>query len=233
MKKKLSLTAFVLSLALVAFVAALPRNSVSAKTNAKELVSTALEQLKDAKSISFYYENIINYSEKDNKPTNYRCANIFSDSTCNFGMYFDKAEQQKAWIGYDIKGKVFRKGYSDSSYQKYDNSSNYDSKRATAKLGLEYLLSHLKSIKLKSSSKDTYVITAKPNWSDPDCKSITIYISKKSGNIISLKCTMATKTYTYLNSTQTFTITGGSYTYSQISYGESTIEIPEELDGQY
>ncbi len=232
MKKKFLLSTLMLSISLLVFVAFSPRRAASAKPNAKDLISTALNQLKEATSISYYYESICNYSEKDNKPTQYRYGNVFSDSKCNFGMYFDKSESEKAWINYSIKDKIFRKGYSDSSFKKF-NDSDYDPETATAKLYTEYILSHLKSVKTKSSSKNAYVISAKPNWKDSGIDSISISISKKTGNITKIKCTRAKKTYTYLNSTSTYTITGGSFTYSQISFGESSIDIPEELDGQY
>jgi len=78
---------------------------------------------------------------------------------------------------------------------------------------------------LVSTAKKAYVITAKPNEKFTNFKSFTITISKKTGNITKIKATNGKIQYS--------TISGGSFTYSQIHYGETAVELPEELEGRY
>ena len=242
MRKKLIATFLVFALLLTSFLAVSPSDSASAatdiskqfsKASAKKIVEKALKTLKNSSGICYECVSITNFSKADNKPTAYRYINGFSTSSCDYYMAFDKKETEKAWFGYNIKGKVFRKSFSDTAYKVYDNKVNYNPDFGTDKNYLEYMLAHLTSEKVKSITSKTYVISAKPGWDNADITSINITINRKTNKILKIKCKKAKKTYTYINSTDKYTVIGGTYTYSKIGYGDFTISIPDELAGYY
>jgi len=137
---------------------------------------------------------------------------------------------ENAWQSYTTKDVVYRKYYRDVKWTTY---TNYNTEEySTLKSDISGLLEDVKELELSSESKTTYTLKGKNAKKDALWKSVTITINKKSGLITKIKYTYNTKTMNYLGSNSTFTITGGSRTYSYISYCDSSITLPDELQGK-
>ena len=63
-------------------------------------------------------------------------------------------------------------------------------------------------------------------------KTIYLTINKKTNRLVKYVEKFAKKTYTFIDSNRTYTVTGGSGTYSNICYGDMALSLPDELKGK-
>jgi hypothetical protein len=153
-----------------------------------------------------------------------------SDSKIAHGFYLDSGQSEGGWENYSVKDKIYRKAYNSTSWTIYtvtdydsDSFNSYSSKKY-----IEYLLGHLKKLKITSKGEKSYTITAKPDFST-DIKKVTLTVNKEEKCITNIKLEYKTYTNTYLNSTDTYTVKNEVETYSNISYGMGSIKLPSGL----
>jgi hypothetical protein len=227
MKKLKKMMRIVLPLMMVLGVAlAAPAEKAEAAVSAKSLVASALNYMKSYEMISYTYNHTKNV---DGTVTN-RVGMATSDSKVDHGFYLDKTQSDKGWEEYMVKNHVYRKNHDATSWTTY-TITDYDSKSIDSysdKKYFQYLLGHLKNVKITSWSQKSYTLTAKPNFFS-DIKKVTLTINRKKKCITGIK--LAYKTYTdyYLSSTSTFTVKNSVVSYSNICYGKSTIGLPDGL----
>lgn len=223
-----------LALVLFASSMAIP-SEVDAAVTAKSVIKKAVAELEAAESISYRMELTQSgfYGEDKN--------NTFLENWVNFCVCDDEksycvsvsnAMNGYGFEEYTVNEKVFRKFYYDSKWEAYTNSSYSKDNPAgnTAKTNFSYLLKNLKKPKLKSTSKG-YVISGGLPKAFSGYKSVNIVIDKKTYKITGVKFRYKKSTRGYLSSEDTDTITGGTRTFSYISYGECKVELPDELEG--
>ena len=196
--------------------------------SAKDIVAKALKEMQNSTSISFSYEYISNFSDGQ---TRKQTGAFISDSKIDYGIVLSASEVEKAWTHYAYKGKIYRKAYNSNSFTAYTNS-DYIEEQGTSKKELEYNLAHLKDVKISGTTDNYYTISAKPNWKDSGLKTIYLTINKKTNHLVKYVGKFAKKTYTYIDSKQKYTITGGSKTCSNICYGDMALSLPDELKGK-
>ncbi len=195
--------------------------------SAKSILSSAVKKMKKAKSISFNYKRVQNMKDSDGSRTQYRTGIVISDGKIDYGVYVDESQSAGGWIEYSKKGVDYRKPFDSIEYTKYTNTNGNKMWKAE----FEYSLTHLKNVKLSSTSSKSYTITGKPAFK-ANFKKVTITINKKTGRITKVKRSLAKRTNTYLNSKETFTVTGGVLISSRICYGDDTLSLPAELRGK-
>ena len=220
-----------LSLILVGVVSvtSLVFGSVTASAaSAKDIVAKALKEIQNSTSISFSWDCVKNFAEM---ATREKVGAFISDSKIDYGVIMCTSEKEKAWASYNYKGKIYRKAYNSSSFISYTDS-DYVEERGTYKKYLEYALSHLKDVKISSTSDNYYTISAKPNWKDSGVKTIYLTINKNTNHLVKYVGKFAKKTFTFIDSKQKYTVTGGSETYSNICYGDMALSLPDELKGK-
>lgn len=228
MKRKSIIMSLMLMLA-VCFVVGLTPVETYAATSAKKILSKSATSVKKAKSISFRYELIRNYADSKSKQRSGMCV---SDNDVNYGIYIDLSQTEQAWYEYRKKDKNYRKAYNSSSWDVYTNS-DYNGKNVwerSAKSNVYYTLTHMKSVKLKSMSSKSYVITGKLSFGG--YKNATVMVDKKTNKVLKIRYGLKKATYSYLNSSNTYTVTGGICTLSNISYGNEELSLPAELRGR-
>ncbi len=196
--------------------------------SAKDIVAKALKEMQNSTSISFAWESVTNYSEM---ATREKTGMFVSDSKMDYGIIMCTSELEKAWTHYAYKGKIYRKAYNSNSFTSYTNS-DYIEEQGTYKKELEYALAHLKDVKISSTSDNYYTISGKPNWKNSGLKTIYLTINKKTNRLVKYVEKFAKKTYTFIDSNRTYTVTGGSGTYSNICYGDMALSLPDELKGK-
>ena len=124
------------------------------------------------------------------------------------------------------------RNYNSTKWSAYDQYNTYLFDTKSRKNELAAILENLKSVKLTKTTKSFYTISAKPNWKNSEYKKITLKISVKTGRLVTFKATYAKHTSYYTNTGGEFTVTGGEDTFSNISYGETGLALPAELDGR-
>lgn len=205
---------------------AAPAENVEAAVTAKSLVKSALEYMESYDVISYTYDLSLNLDGKIRTRTGMGT----SDLKISHGFNLDSGESEGGWESYSVKGTVYRKAYNSSSW-KVNTKSDYDRKSVdsyTAKKYAEYMLGHLKNMKIASKGKTTYTITANPDYTT-DVKNVTLIIDKEEKCITKIKYTYKKYTGTYLNTTRTYTVKNKVETYSNICYGEGTLKLPSGL----
>lgn len=211
-------------------------SEVYAGTTAKALLNKAEKKIEAATSISGRYEsyyNTYNGNDKNNIWARTWIGMFVDDDSCSYAVYLDD-KQDGGWESYAYKEREYRKAYNSSEWDSY-TVNDYDSDDPTGdtfKTSLTYLVKNLKKPKIKSTTSKSYVISGTLPKGYSDYKSVSITIDKKSGAITKVKFNFKKKTRTYLNSSATYTITGGSLTYSNISYGNDKVVLPDELKGR-
>lgn len=212
-------------------------SEVYAGTTAKALLDKAAKKIDAATSISGRYEsyyNKYNGNDKNNILARTRIGMFVDDDSCAYAVYLDDNQSQGGWESYAYKERVYRKAYNSSEWDSYTDN-DYDSNDPTGdtfKTSLTYLVKNLKKPKIKSTTSKSYVISGTLPKGYSDYKSVSITIDKKSGAITKVKYNLKKKTWTYLNSSDTYTVTGGTTTYSNISYGNDKVVLPDELKGR-
>lgn len=193
-----------------------------------KLVKKAISGLNKAKMISFKYDSIRNF---DDSTTEYRFGVVMSDENFNYGTYIDESQSDKGWIEYKNGRKTYRKDFSNTRWNVYTNGNEGKYVGLTKKNWLVEKLKEAKSYKLISTTEKSYVVKGVFKEKDSAHKSVELTIHKKSGKLTKIKLLYNKYTEKYLNSENTYTVTGGSSTLSNISYGDSEIVLPDELQG--
>lgn len=208
-----------------------------AGTTAKALLDKAAKKIEAAASISGRYERYYNKYDggnKDNIVAQTRVGMFVADDKCSYGVYIDDSQSEDGWEEYEYQEKIYRKSYHASEWSSYTNS-DYDSDAPTGdtfKTRLTYLVKNLKKPKIKTTTNKSYVISGTLPKGYSGYKSVSITIDRKTGAVTKVKYTLKKKTRTYFSSSNTYTITGGSTTYSNISYGNDKVVLPDELKGR-
>lgn len=204
-----------------------PTETVQAAESAKSLVSSALKNMKTYDTISYSY----NLSATLDREVWRRTGMCISDMQIEHGYYLDTSESEKGWEQYTKRNKIYRKSYSDSEWKIYTDT-DYNSKSInsyTDKKFIQYLLGHLKEMKITSRSSNSYTITAKPNYKNTNIKKVTMTVNKKKKCMTSIKFAYKTSTGTYLDSEDTYTVKNKTVTWSNICYGKGKLKIPNGL----
>lgn len=214
-------------------------SEVYAGTTAKALLDKAAKKIEAATSISARYEghyNEYNGGNKDNIVARTRVGIFVADDKCSYGVYLDDSQSEDGWEEYEYQEKIYRKSYHASEWSSYtDGDYDSDSDAPTGdtfKTSLTYLVKNLKKPKIKTTTSKSYVISGTLPKGYSGYKSVSITIDRKTGAVTKVKYTLKKRTRTYLNSSNTYTITGGSLTYSNISYGNDKVVLPDELKGR-
>ena len=85
----------------------------------------------------------------------------------SYGVCTDSSESEKGWEEYRYKTNTYRRAYSQSTFTKYtDKDGDADS----IKVHLQYTFSHLKNVKISSTSTANYTIVGKPNYKNSNYK---------------------------------------------------------------
>lgn len=194
--------------------------NVEAAVTAKSLVASALKYMESYDTISYTYSR--DYIADDR--VYHRTGMLISDSEIEHGFYIDGSQSEEGWEEYTKKDKVYRKGVSDSEWTIYTDTTYGSSSKKDA----QYLLGHLKNVKITSTGEKSYTVTAVPDYSDTNIKKITLTIDKK------IKCiTKINRTYKDYEGTY---FSGGKFwakntvtTWSNICYGKGGLKIPSGL----
>lgn len=213
----------VLLLGLLIVCMVMPITKVSAaEPSAKELLNVALNEMKSYESISYCQDLVRNWSNE--RTPRYRYIAGASSYNCDYSIQLDNNQSERGWLDYCVAGACYRKAY-NGSWKKYDDTDSFSS----VKTDIESSLSNYKKATISAPTKKNYTVKITPKDKNAFWKKAYVTISKKTGRVSKIKYTLAKKTYTYYNSTSTYTITGGSNTIYNISYGESVISLPDEL----
>jgi len=230
MKKKV-LTKLAAMFLVVAIFVTTGSVSVFAGESADKILKNALKEMQAAECISYSYTRVRNYTDSRGKSVRYRDGIGMSDNQMDYGMCFDESQSEKAWIDYSFKDNYYRKAYNSNSFSTYTNY-DYDEEQGTDKKSFEYDLAHLQDIEIVGMTKRDYKISGKPGYKDAGWKKVTLFINKKTGRLTGAKYIAAKATYSYIDSGEKYTVTGGSSTYSNISYGDTPLSLPDELKGR-
>ena len=224
MKKIKKVFSLMLVLIMVFGSMSVPSTSVEAAVTAKSLVSSALKYMESFDTISYSYS----WDYTSNDVVRSRTGMVISDSEIEHGFYMDDSQIEKAWEEYQKKNKIYRKGASSSEWTIYTDTT-YDSNSKSLKKGTQYLLGHLKNMKITSTGEKSYTITASPDYSDTNIKKITITIDKKKKCVTKIKKTYKDHEGTYYNSSNKYPIKNEVVTWSNICYGKGGLKIPSGL----
>ena len=227
MKKKKVLKSLLMLVMVFAVMLCMPVTSEAKAKSAKSMLNDAVKKLNKSPSISYSYDRVQNIKDED---TNYRTGVCVSDNKIDYGVYVDDSESDKGWIEYGYKNVSYRKSFNSSGYEKIVWT---DSDTRSEKVYLKYVLSNLKNIKLTSTSVSNYTITGTISSKvSSDWKKATITINRKSGRITKVRFNLRKRTRYYGNGGNAYVVTGGTTTYSNICYGDSTLSLPSELRGK-
>ncbi|MBO4761930.1 MAG: DUF3089 domain-containing protein [Lachnospiraceae bacterium] len=214
-------------LALVLGVIA-PSAPASAATDAGTIVAKALKKLQAVETISFDTDFEVIITTFGDTFTQKQYGLSMSDEDISYAVLFDTLEDEKAWTQYGKDGIVYRKGVLEDSYKALVDE-NYREEEKTPKKSIEHQIANLTDLKIKKTSKKYYTITGKPVAENADEKKITLLISRKTGKLVRFYATLKKCEKNYLFSSATYTIEGGSYSYSNIGYSESKLSLPAEI----
>ena len=224
-RKKVFQSLFMLVMVL-ALMLCMPVTSEAKVKSAKSILSTAIKKFNKSPSISYSYNRV---QKIKNKGTQYRTGMCVSDGKIDYGIYIDYDESQNAWTEYQYQNVSFRK----SLYSSYFEKIVWDGSSQAMKDSLQYVLSHLKNIKLTRTTSTNYIITGTISSKISGAwKKATITINRKSGRITEVQFNIRKSTNYYGNGGGSFVVTGGTYTYSNICYGDSKLSLPAELKGK-
>ena len=201
--------------------------NVEAAVTAKSLVASALKYMESYDTISYTYSWDYNIDDR----VYHRTGMASSDSVIRHGYYIDSSQSEKGWEEYEKKDKTYRKGYSDSEWS-INTDTTYDSKSISSyseKKYIQYMLGHMKNMKITSKGVDSYTVTAVPDYSDTKIKKITLTIDKNKKCITKIKRTYKEYETTYLNSDNKATVKNSVLTWSNICYGKGNLKIPNGL----
>lgn len=223
-----------LAVVLFASSMAIP-SEVDAAVTAKSVIKKAVAELEAAESISGIEESIRNGYLGDNKADTFYWHNIGSfvdDGELSYNIWLSLGQGGDGLQEYTYKDKVFQKSYYESEWSAHTDT-DYNKKNPTdwtLKASVTYLLNNLIKPKIKQKD-DYYIITGKLPKGYSKYKSVSINIDKKTNRVTNVKFTYGKKENMYFNGTDTYTVTGGTFTISYISYGECKVELPDELEG--
>lgn len=202
-------------------------DNVEAAVTAKSLVASALKYMKSYDTISYDYSR----ARTSDGKIEHRTGMVISDYEITHGFYIDDSQLQKGWEEYEKKDKIYRKGYSDSEWTIYTDTT-YDSNSIRSysdKKYIQYMLGHLKNVKITSTGEKSYTVTAVPDYSDTDIKKITLTIDKEKKCVTKIKRTYKNYEGTYLSSDNKYTVKNQVITWSNICYGKGGLKIPNGL----
>lgn len=237
MKKQYFRLYFITLFVLMMFVSSIIiPEEVYAGSSAKSILEKATKVLDDSVAISGRSEvtrNIYLREDTNDVSLSHRVGFFIEDDDMSYGIYLDGSQSECGWEEYVVNENTFRKSYYSSYWDvytdsDYDNESEYGN---TFKDELSFLLKNVKSPKIKSTTRKSYVISGTFDKSIASWKSINLVVDKKTNKISKIKLTYKKHTNTLLNSPDTYTVTSGSFTCSNISYSDNKVTLPEELNG--
>ncbi len=199
----------------------------------EDILEDAVGALLKAQTITFAVDDIFNYTDSSHKNGSSRRTTgiVISDDNISYATLIDPSSDWKAWTQYTNEDRMYVKSYSANSYDAF-TISNYIEDRTPYKNFLIYALSNLKDPKIAKQTKNAYTITAKTKWKKSGIKKITLTISTTDHHLTKYKQEHASHSESYYGSSKTSTITGGTRTFSNISYGDSKLDLPVELHGR-
>lgn len=213
---------FSIGLALMsAMIIAISNTGVSAKVSVKDLLKSGVKQMEEATSIGFSSSFSSTYVDDESQKEYYyntSAVGVSDDLNALANIFGDNNSRLEYIIG-------------DTVYTKFETITNEWTKspatEGTHKFLIQKNLNTASKIKLKSTSSKTYTVFC--DLKSDEYKNATVVISKKTGNILSVKFTLKKRQCNYYGSKATFTYISGKAAYNNITYGETKIAIPDEL----
>ena len=212
----------------IGIMVSVPSQTTKAAGTAKKLVASALKNMKKYTTVSFSF----NYESINDGVLRKRSGMGVSSASISHGFYLDADETERGWEEYTKKDKKYRKDYSSTTWTRYtitDYKNKYTDDWVADKKYFQYLLSHLKNIKIVSRKGKFYTITAVPNYKGAAEKKITLTIDKKKKMLTGIKLKYKTFIANYLSSTNKYTSQNRTVTYKNICYGMGSLKLPKGL----
>ena len=216
-----------LALVLFASSMAIP-SEVDAGVTAKSVIKKAIAELEAAESVGGHWDSVRSgYEGKDKNNVFYwHTTGMFvSDDDTMYDIWLDLEQNGNGYQEYYSNGKCFRKAYYELGWLAYNKPD-----AGTEKQRLSFWLKKVQKPKLETT-KNSYIISGKLRKEDSGFKTVEMKIDKKTNRLTDVTLTMRKYTENYINSDDTYTVTSGKLKYSYISYGDSKVELPEELKG--
>lgn len=218
MKKKVinKIISFILVVSVfICATCAMPTVEADAAVSARKLLSSALKVMKSYDKITYKYDMSRN---SDGKFERWSSISM-SDRAINYGF---TETNGSCWEEYQ-KGKyTYRRRLLSNKWDIYKD----DYELISTKNDLEYMLGHLKKAKIVSISTSSYTISAVPNDSSDDIKSVRIVIDKKKKCVTGIREIYKTYRCGYYGSSDTFLVRNQVDRLTHISYGRGRLHMP-------